>query len=280
MLFGKERRKVARVIRDLVVRPRSDDPMADRDLGSGLQVLVKLASAPLRSLPETAARLPLMLRELGERRRGIPPARRTMPNPALALGAITGSLTHDDVLRTRYLNLLAASMDRATSDHVHPGFLAVLRQMTPDETRIFSRFEGDGPYPVISIQSHPKHGGARRTELRHFSLLGEEAGCEHPQRAPMYLDNLCRLGLTELRPTRLSEDTRMFKPLESHAEVKTVMAQIAGRPPVSAPEQAQKSDGRNGNDPWVADVQYKYLFVTSFGRQFYDACEYRPEGDL
>jgi len=272
MLFGKERRRVARVIRDLVVRPRSDDQMADRDLGSGLQVLVKLAAAPLRSLPETAARLPSMLRELGERRRGIPPARRTIPNPALALGAITGSLTNDDVLRTRYLNLLAASMDRATSGHVHPGFLTVLRQLTPDETRIFSRFEGDGPYPVISIQSHPKHGGARRTELRNFSLLGEEAGCEHPHRVPMYLDNLCRLGLTELRPTRLSEDTRMFKPLETHAEVKGLMAQIASRPP--------ENNARNGNDPWVADVQYKYLFVTSFGRQFYDACEYRPEADL
>ena len=221
--------------------------MADRDLGSGLQMLVKLASAPLRSLPETAARLPLMLRELGERRRGIPAARRTIPNPALALGAITGSLTNDEVLRARYLNLLAASMDRATAGQVHPGFLAVLRQMTSDETRIFSRFENDGPFPVISIQSHPKHGGARRTELR---------------------------------PTRLSEDTRMFKPLESHAEVKGLMAQIANRPPVQATEQAQKSDGRNGNDPWVADVQYKYLFVTSFGRQFYDACEYRPEADL
>jgi len=280
MLFGKERRRVARVIRDLVVRPRNDDPMADRDLGSGLQVLVKLASAPLRSLPETAARLPQMLRELGERRRGIPPARRTVPHPALALGAITGSLTNDDVLRTRYLNLLAASMDRATSGQVHPSFLAVLRQMTPDETRIFSRFESDGPYPVISIQSHPKHGGARRTELRNFSLLGHEAGCEHPQRAPMYLDNLCRLGLAELRPTRLSEDTRMFKPLESHAEVQSLMAQITNRPPVPAPNPAQDNNGRNGNDPWVADVQYKYLFVTPFGRQFYDACEYRPEADL
>jgi hypothetical protein len=68
----------------------------------------------------------------------------------------------------------------------------------------------------------------------------------------------------------------MFKPLESHAEVKSLMAQIANRPPVPAPE----NNGRNGNEPLVADVQYKYLFVTSFGRQFYDACEYRPEADL
>jgi hypothetical protein len=275
MLFGKERRRVARVIRDLVVRPRHNE-MADRDLGGGLQVLARLAAAPLAFLPQTAARLPATLRELGERRRAIPPARRVVPNPALALGALTGSLTNDDVLRTRYLNLLAASMDSATSAHVHPGFLAVLRQMTADETRIFSRLESDGPYPVLTIQSHPKHGGTRRTELRHFSLLGEESGCEHPHRAPMYLDNLCRLGLTEMRPARLSEDTRMFKQLETHAEVTTLMARIAGRPPVPA----SMSDGGNGNDPLVADVQYKYLFVTSFGRQFYDACEYRPEADI
>jgi Abortive infection alpha len=273
MLFGKERQKVARAIRDLVVRPKNemDGSGNDGDLGGGLQVLARLAAAPLRLVPQTAVRIPLLLRELGERRRAIPPARRLAPDPVLALQALTGCLSSDEIMRTRYLNLLAASMDRATSRRVHPGFLTVLRQLTPDETRIFSRFESDGPYPVLSVQSHPKHGGSRRTELRHFSLLGEEARCEYPARAPLYLDNLCRLGLTELRATRLSEDTRMFKPLEAHAEVTNLLARIAERPPVS--------DGATG-DPLVADVQYKYLFVTSFGRQFYDACEYRPEGDL
>ncbi len=270
-MFGKERRKVARAIRDLVVRPKLNGTASDGDFGGGLQVLARLAASPLRLVPQTAARIPNLLRELGERRRAIPPSRRLAPDPVLALQALTGCLSGDEVLRTRYLNLMAASMDRATARHVHPGFLTVLRQLTPDETRIFSRFESDGPYPVLSVQSHPKHGGSRRTELRHFSLLGEEAGCEHPARAPLYLDNLCRLGLTELRATRLSEDTRMFKPLEAHPEVTNLKARIAGRPPVT--------DGAT-SEPLVADVQYKYLFVTSFGRQFYDACEYRPEADL
>ena len=143
-----------------------------------------------------------MLRELGERRRGIPPARRTIPNPALALGAITGSLTNDEVLRERYLNLLAAAMDRATAGQVHPGFLDVLRQLTPDEVRIVSTFQHDGPYPLITVSARYRFGERLSTELRHFSLLGTQAGCEHPERAPMYIDNLCRLGLTELRPVR------------------------------------------------------------------------------
>jgi hypothetical protein len=63
----------------------------------------------------------------------------------------------------------------------------------------------------------------------------------------------------------------MFRPLEAHPEVTSLIARIGGRAPVG--------DGRN-SDPVVAEVQYKYLFVTSFGRQFYEACEYRPEADL
>jgi hypothetical protein len=271
MLFGKERRKVASVIRDLVVRPKLDLRPGDGDLGAGLHVLARVAASPLRFVPQAAARLPMLLRELGERRRAIPASRRLAPDPALALLALGGCLTSDDVMRTRYLNLLASSMDRASARRVHPGFLAVLRQLSPDETRIFSLFESDGPYPVLSIQSRPKHGGERRIELRHFSLLGEEARCEAPERAPLYLDNLCRLGLTELRPTRLSEDTRMFKPLEDHPEVTALIERIGKRPAVSVGP---------ATDPVVADPQYKYLFVTSFGRQFYDACEYRPDGEV
>ena len=272
MLFGKERQKVARAIRDLVVRPKLDLGTADGDLGGGLQVLVRLAAAPLRFAPQAATRIPAVLRELGERRRAIPPRRRLAPDPSLALQALKGCFTGDEILRTRYLNLLAASMDRATARQLHPGFVNVLRQLTPDETRIFSRLEHDGPYPVLTVQSRPKHGGSRHTELRHFSLLGEESGCEHPTRAPLYLDNLCRLGLTELRPTKLSEDTRMFGPLEAHPEVTGLIARIGNRPPVV--------DGQSQEDPIVADLQYKYLFVTSFGRQFYGACEYRPEAEM
>ena len=87
-----------------------------------------------------------------------------------------------------------------------------------------------------------------------------------------YQDNLCRLGLTELRPTKLSEDTRMFKPLEEHPEVAGLVARIGNRPPLV--------DGQDQVEPVVAELQYKYLFVTSFGRQFYGACEYRPEAEM
>ena len=46
----------------------------------------------------------------------------------------------------------------------------------------------------------------------------------------MYVDNLCRLGLAELRPVRVADDTRSFRPLEAHPEVKAAIARIEARP--------------------------------------------------
>ena len=84
---GRNDRRVARVIRDLVVRPRSDDPDGRR------RSRQRLASAGQARLGAAAVRCPRprracrsMLRELGERRRGIPAARRTGPQPGAGAG--------------------------------------------------------------------------------------------------------------------------------------------------------------------------------------------------
>jgi hypothetical protein len=271
MLFQRERSRVTnatRAIRDLVVpRKPAELQATGGDLGTGLQLLARLALGPLRLVPQAAARLPEMLRELGDRRRVIPGERRLSPDPTLALRALAGYLKSDGTLRERYLNLLSATMDSAVARSVHPAFLEVLGQLTADEARIFSSLDTDGPFPVISVQSRGKHGGFTRAELRNFSLLGEAAHCDLPERTPMYIDNLCRLGLLELRPTRVSEDTRMFRALENHPRITELTARVEGRPGIQVGPLTE---------PVVADIQRKYLFVTSFGRQFYEACEYIP----
>jgi hypothetical protein len=185
-------------------------------------------------------------------------------------------------LRERYLNLLAAAMDDSTAARVHPAFLTVLRQLTADEARIISMFQHDGPYPLVTVVARYRFGGPLSTELRLFSLLATEAGCEHPERLALYVDNLCRLGLTEVRPVRVADDTRMFRALESHPTVKATTARIEARPPLEDPTAGKNGNGGGGqgsDDPnrVVADIQRKALYVTSFGRQFYEACEYRPE---
>jgi hypothetical protein len=272
MMFAKERERVrsaTRAIRALMVLPGRDLASfgSPAELGGGLQALAQLALAPLRHLPDVAARVPGTLRDLGERVASIPGARRRAPAFAFAAQALAASVRNGATMRERYLNLLAASMDDARADRVHPGFLEVLRQLTPDETRIVSLFQHDGPYPIVSVQSRYKHGAVISTALRHFNLLGEQAACEHPRRAPLYVDNLVRLGIAELRRVRLSDDTRMFRAVEQHADVLAAIAQIEAHPPALA----------RATDAVVADLQRTALYVTAFGRQFYEACEYRPE---
>ena len=267
MMFAKERERVrsaTRAIRALIVMPGRDLGLP-AEVGGGLQAIAQLALAPLRHMPDVAARVPGTLRDLGERVSSIPGGRRRAPAFAFAAQALAASVSNGATMRERYLNLLAASMDAARADRVHPGFLEVLRQLTPDEARIVSLFQHDGPYPLVSVVSRYKHGATISTVLRQFSLLGELAGCEHPRRAPLYVDNLVRLGIAELRRVRLSEDTRMFRAVEEHAEVRAAIAQIEANP----------SGLARATDTIVADLQRSALHVTAFGRQFYEACEYR-----
>jgi hypothetical protein len=273
MIFGREReavRNATRAIRDLVLRPGRE---GTGGLGGGLGAMAMLAVGPLRELPAIATQVPGTLRDLGERMTAIPGSRRRAPALAFAAQALAGSLRFGATMRERYLNLLAAAMDGDTAARVHPAFLTVLRQLTPDEVRILSTFQHDGPYPLVTVGARYRFGERLSTELRHFSLLGTQAGCEHPERVAMYIDNLCRLGLAELRPVRIADDTRMFRPLEAHPEVQAAVARIEARIPEL---ESAHPNGDDGNRV-VAEVQRTALYVTAFGRQFYEACEYRPE---
>jgi len=272
MIFGKEReavRNATRAIRDLVLRR---EPGQGGGFGSGLGAMAMMAMAPLKNLPDVATRVPGTLRDLGERMTAIPGSRRRAPTLAFAAQALAGSVRFGSTMRERYLNLLAASIDGDTAARVHPAFLTVLRQLTPDEVRIISTFQHDGPYPLLTVGARYRFGERLSTELRYFSLLPTQAGCEHPERAALYIDNLCRLGLAEVRQVRVADDTRSFRPLEGHPQVQAAISRIEARIP-----ELESAHGNGDDNRVVADVQRTALYVTAFGRQFYEACEYRPE---
>ena len=275
MILGKERRAVrnaTRAIRDLVLRPGRELSLGDGLGGGGLGAMMLLATAPLRQVPEMAARLPGTLRELGERVTAIPGLRRRAPALGFAAQALAGGVRHGATLRERYLNLLAAAMDSETAGRVHPAFLGVLRQLTADEVRLVSLFQHDGPFPLLTVVARYKFGGPLSTELRHFSRLAADAQCEYPERVPLYIYNLCRLGLTEVRPVRIADDTRGFRALEESPDVKAAIARVEANPPPPL-----KNGAKDDDDRVVADLQRRALYVTAFGRRFYEACEYRPE---
>ncbi len=258
---------LTRAVRELIVSP-GPPSATSRDRSAGIRTLARVALGPLVALPQTARGLPELLLALGQRGAAIPPARRRAPNATLALRALAGVVRSAGGIREGYLSLLTATMDRAVADDVHPAFIDLMGQLDDDEMRLLGVLGGPGPFPLLSLVSRLRHGGASRVELHHFSLLGEQAGCDRPERTPAYLDNLRRLGLVEIRPTRVTDDVRMFQELELHPTVAAARARIEAEPAV-----------RIGplSEDIVADIQYQSLFVTPFGQQFRTACFFRPD---
>jgi hypothetical protein len=258
---------LTRVVKDLVVRPGGGGS-GSGDVQGGLRTLARVALAPLSQVPAAAARLPELLRTLGERGLAIPPERRRTPNASLALRALAGFVRGEGEVRDSYLSMLTATMDRAVADAVHPSFIDVLGQLSGDEIRLLGTLETGVSYPVLSLSSRLRHGGASRVELRHFSVLGARAGCSHPDRTAAYLDNLTRLGLVELRPTRVTDDVRMFQELEEHPTVAEARTRIEQMAPVQLGPISEAI---------VADFTYKSLSLTAFGRTFRAACFFRAD---
>jgi len=244
-------------------RPAADGPLT----GAGVNALAQLAWAQLSALPSAALSLPDVLRAIAARTLAVPAHRRRTPAAPFVLRVFARLVGAEPDMREIYLALLTAAADRATSDDVHPAFLEVANQLGRDELRILAILDPSEAAPVLSVSSRLQHGGGSRVELRNFSLLGWRAGCHAERHTPTYLDNLARLGLVEIRPTRVTDDVRMFQEVEAHPEVIAARAAIEARPPVRVGPLTEAI---------VADVHYKSMFLTSFGRQFRSIAFYRP----
>lgn len=97
-------------------------------------------------------------------------------------------------LRERGRELLAQSAS-LEADEEHPAFGIVLEQIAPDEMRVLRVLARDGDQAAVDVEASGVLGGPGRAVARRLSMLAETAGCKHPDRLPVYLDNLERLGI-------------------------------------------------------------------------------------
>jgi hypothetical protein len=162
------------------------------------------------------------------------------------------------MLRDMYANLLAASMDTRTATGAHPAFVEIIRQLTPDEARLLRLLSQRRPFPLVTVRQEYKveteslSGG--REWLVNFSLLGWEAGCDCPQMTPVFIDNLCRLGLAEIPALFAYTKPGLYDPLENHPEVVSAKTAI------------------EANEGWKWTIVHKILWVTQLGKQFCSVC--------
>ena len=126
-----------------------------------------------------------------------------------------------DELRDMYANLLANSMNKVVKNGVHPGFVEIIKQLSPDEAKILKYMSTHKIIPTITLR-YLHNGGGGIDIIKDFSNVGEITECEKPQDIASYFDNLVRLGLIVNAGglSSLTDKTR-YEPLKNHKWVAT-----------------------------------------------------------
>lgn len=127
-------------------------------------------------------------------------------------------------LRERARGLLARS-SRLEDDDEHPAFGIVLEQLAPDEMRILTVLAHGGDQAAMDVESRGPFGGQGRVVARRLTLLAQVAGCKHPERLPVHLENLERLGLTYLDDDPLDDSD--YEVIEAQAETEDARRQAS-----------------------------------------------------
>ncbi|MQA62700.1 MAG: DUF4393 domain-containing protein [Actinophytocola sp.] len=127
--------------------------------------------------------------------------------PVRAMTELTGmtGMTVTDVrrnLRQQGMELLRRSTALDDPEE-HPAMAMILREISPDEARLVRYLGERGPQAVVDVVAHNPMTRKRRELVHDYSIVGREAGCIRPDYAPIYLDNLARLGVAVVRDYRL-----------------------------------------------------------------------------
>lgn len=188
------------------------------------------------------------------RRRSVPDSRIRSPDARLYAGVAVGMVSagNTEELRDMFANLLATAMDVDTATLAHPAFAEILRQITPDEARLFASLATRQKHASVSVRMRPKGKGAIIGSVRNFV----DAPMIPPERAqlvPGYIDNMIRLGLLEAPSLMVFQDTSPYATLAAHPQVAIWQQEI----------EAQGLD---------ASLNFGVIRVTHFGKQFEAAC--------
>ena len=239
---------------------------AAQEVGRALQTVAKtvhIALAPVSALVWGYDQVKeFVSTKVADRLKNVPPEDVVTPKPNVA-GPVLESLRytgHEPLLSDLYANLLAASMDKSTADGALPAFVEIIKQLTPDEAKLVSLFihERTMPFPLLNVRwdyknpTREKSGGS--DVIVNFSRLGVIAHCEFPNMTPMYIDNLCRLGLAEIPAMLQYTSVGVYDPLEN------------------APEVQQKKTEIEQNPEFTCTFERKGLRITELGRQFARIC--------
>lgn len=182
------------------------------------------------------------------------------PKPRIAVPTLqNASITEEHEVRELYANLLANSMNKVVKNGVHPGFVEIIKQLSPDEAKIIGYLRLHKRIPTLGLKID-KTDSSRVVYVKEFSDVPELSMCENIYDSQKYFDNLVRLGLVERSPdgTYISNES-IYEPLKNHPFIKNKYQNIEKQS--STIDNFSKIDYIKG-----------YCELTSFGESFCKIC--------
>lgn len=187
----------------------------------------------------------------------------TAPESYIALPALQ-YLTYcmdQEELRDMYANLLANSMIDVVRNGVHPGFVEIIKQLSPDEAKILKYMSTHEDIPTITLRFENENAEGEDI-IRDFSDVGEKVGCEQKYEMEKHFDNLERLGLIAKSGilSKLTEEEQ-YEQLKKHPYISK-----------------QKKKRTEKDKAYPNDViREEYVRLTSFGKAFCAICVNAPD---
>lgn len=198
---------------------------------------------------------------LEEKLQNTPPELIESPAPHIAVPAMQyiSYCMDNEELREMYANLLANSMNKVVKDGVHPGFVEIIKQLSPDEAKILRFFSYQVRVPTIGLKMN-KTSGSHIVYVKEFSNVPELSACENKMESEKYFDNLVRLGLLERSSSGIFISNEIvYEPLKSHPYIKSKYESI-------------KMSADKISDFKSVEYIKSYCELTSFGKSFCSVC--------
>jgi hypothetical protein len=134
----------------------------------------------------------------------------------------------DEALRNRWEDLLNLSLEVEVDEiDGHPAFADILTQLHPDEARILRLLATEGAQAAVDVRNWRPLGIGSHVVAPGLNMIGQHAGCLMPERVPVYLSNLFRLGLIWFSRDAIN-DIGPYQVLEAQPQVTEALKE-AGR---------------------------------------------------
>jgi hypothetical protein len=178
--------------------------------------------------------------------RKTPPAFVVQPKLNIVSAALQRIATSHDTpeLRELFAELLLKAMDSRTANDVHPAYFYIVEQLVPREALVLVGLHALDKEELFAETSNYYYSRANKDPSieQQFRSFCESTIRSEASHSNIWLKNLCRLGVLELR----AYGEAVFKP--------------------------EDGDRHGTNEARVENLEHQSLIFTEFGKRFIIAC--------